>query len=210
MLWVLQLPARLLVFQEGSSGPFTSPSSFIHKAGPVVPLPCSQGTFPTGCQSPSGGQAATSCAQAGAGVPEHTLLRGPLYFYSLRRLPGSRTHPALFCPGFLSEAPRATGPDTPDLEVLGWRQAEGPFKGTTISSVRPEPPNHSSPTSDSSHPSSPRGPETGGEAAGRGRVGGDSSAVGALSNTLRLLRDEGGDIWTMRPWVRAQTHGSFP
>ena len=44
---------------------------------------------------------------------------------------------------------------------------------------------------------------------GRGRLDRDSSAVGALSNILGLLRDGGGDIWTMRPWVRAQTHGSF-
>lgn len=79
-LCVLQLPARPLVFQEVQQGPSPSPSSFTHKAGPVVPLRCCQGTVPAGCQSPSGGQAATSCAQAGKGVSEHTLLRGPLYF----------------------------------------------------------------------------------------------------------------------------------
>lgn len=126
---------------------------------------------------------------------------------------GRESEPEFYFQGFVKE-PRATGPDTaalsaPDLEVSGWRQAEGPFKGTTISSVRPEPPNHSSPTPDSSPVPAARGPETGGEAAGRGTLGGDSPAVGALSNILRLLRDGGGDIWTMRPWVRAQTHGSF-
>lgn len=73
--------------------------------------------------------------------------------------------------------PGATAPDTPALyapnllEVLGWRQAEGPFKGATISSVRPEPLNHSSPTPDSSQSQQLRGPERGGETAGRGQAG---------------------------------------
>ena len=77
-----------------------------------------------------------------------------------------------------SQAPGATVPDAPALsaqalsEVLGWRQAEGPFKGGTISSARPEPPNHSSPTPDSSlTPAASVGPGRGGEAAGRDRLG---------------------------------------
>lgn len=52
------------------------------------------------------------------------------------------------------------------------KQPEGPFKGSTISSARPEPPNHSSPTPDSSlTPAAPMGPGRGGEAAGRGTRG---------------------------------------
>lgn len=67
-----------------------------------------------------------------------TVLPQPLH-----PLPG-KTRTPLLCPGF-SEAPRATAPDTPGLlapnllEMQRWRQAEGPFRGVTVSSMRPEP-----------------------------------------------------------------------
>lgn len=117
-----------------------------------------------------------SPAWATKGISEHTPLCRPLHFWSRHPLLGTRTFP--FWPGFLlgsrGHCPRYTCPVGPKLcwMCCGWRQAEGPFKGGIISSARPEPPNHSSPTPDSFlTPAPPVGAGRDGEAAGRGGLG---------------------------------------
>lgn len=117
----------------------------------------SAGMLPRGHRRPSSPGSHTSCTGAGEGTLQHTLLRGPQYFHSPFTL-FQEVGATPLCSA-LASSQRLSGaaaPDTPALsalnllEVPGWRQAEGPFKDATISSARPEPPNHSSPTPDSS------------------------------------------------------------
>lgn len=122
----------------------------------------------------------TSSAGAGKGISEHTPAQ-PLCV--------QEAGPPPFCSALVSSQ-RLLGPlprDTaavlaPNFSaVLGWGQAEGPFRDATISSREAGTPNHSSPTPDSSQ--SLRGVER--QQEGAGREGG-SSAVKALEcNTLR-------------------------
>lgn len=154
---LLALPAVGAKTQSGYWGPFPRPQQPHLHNGPVVPHPRWQE------QARGQGQLETDRSEDAPRLLKplprpaphflatgwqgpfraHISVQAAVLPQLIHPLPG-KTRTPLLCTGF-SEAPRATASDTlallaPNLlEVQGWRQAEGPLRGATVSSMRPEP-----------------------------------------------------------------------